>query len=74
MAKPIHFVAKLEAGDGGGAYVIFPYSTEEKFGIKGRVPVNATIDGEPYLGSLVKYGFAVLHVAHPVRDVLYGRK
>jgi bifunctional DNA-binding transcriptional regulator/antitoxin component of YhaV-PrlF toxin-antitoxin module len=33
------------SGDGGGAYVLFPYSTEEKFGIKGRVPVLATIDG-----------------------------
>jgi bifunctional DNA-binding transcriptional regulator/antitoxin component of YhaV-PrlF toxin-antitoxin module len=56
MAKPIRFVAELMDAGGGGAYVLFPYSTEEKFGIKGRVPVKATIDGEPYKGSLVKYG------------------
>jgi hypothetical protein len=56
MAKPIRFKAELMTGGGGGAYVLFPFSTEEKFGIKGRVPVKATIDGEPYKGSLVKYG------------------
>ena len=56
MAKTIKFTAELMAGGGGGAYVLFPYSTEEKFGIKGRVPVLATINGEPYRGSLVKYG------------------
>lgn len=55
MVKQIRFTAELMAG-GGGAYVLFPYSTEEKFGIKSRVPVKATIDGEPYSGSLVKYG------------------
>jgi bifunctional DNA-binding transcriptional regulator/antitoxin component of YhaV-PrlF toxin-antitoxin module len=56
MPKPIHFTAELMDAGGGGTYVLFPYSTEEKFGIKGRVPVKATIDGEPYRGSLIKYG------------------
>src|SRR5271169_2980921 len=50
------FTAKLEAGDGGGAYVLFPYDTQEEFATKGRVPVKATLDGVPYTGSLVKYG------------------
>ncbi len=45
----------MDAG-GGGVYVIFPYSTDEVFGVKGRVPIRATIDGEAYQGSLVKYG------------------
>ncbi|MCW3125771.1 MAG: hypothetical protein JWO03_1429 [Bacteroidetes bacterium] len=56
MAKPIRFKAEMKDAGGGGVYVIFPHSTEEKFGIKGRVPIQATIDGEPYRGSLVRYG------------------
>lgn len=58
MAKQITFAATiLDAGVGtGGAYVLFPYDVEKTFGIKGRIPVKATIDGEPYRGSLVKYG------------------
>jgi Domain of unknown function (DUF1905)/Bacteriocin-protection, YdeI or OmpD-Associated len=49
------FKAKIEAGGGGGAYVLFPYDTEKEFATKGRVPVKATFDGVPYTGSLVKY-------------------
>lgn len=40
----------------GGAYVLFPYDVQETFGSKGRIPVRAWIEGEPYRGSLVKYG------------------
>jgi Domain of unknown function (DUF1905) len=54
--KKYKFTAKLEAGNGGGAYVLFPYDTQQEFATKGRVPVKATIDGLPYTGSLVKYG------------------
>jgi hypothetical protein len=54
--KKYKFKAKIEAGDGGGAYVLFPYDTEKEFGSKGRVPVKATFDGVPYSGSLIKYG------------------
>jgi hypothetical protein len=54
--KKYKFKAKIEAGDGGGAYVLFPYDTEAEFATKGRVPVKATFDGVPYTGSLVKYG------------------
>ena len=58
MGKQIKFTATILAASvgGGGAYVLFPYDVEETFGTKGRVPVTATIDGEPYRGSLVKYG------------------
>lgn len=58
MAKKIKFTALIqEASVGtGGAYVLFPFDVEKIFGVKGRVPVKATIDGEPYRGSLVKYG------------------
>jgi hypothetical protein len=54
--KKYKFKAKIEAGDGGGAYVLFPYDTEKEFATKGRVPVKATFDGIPYTGSLVKCG------------------
>lgn len=56
MPKRYKFEARIEPGDGGGAYVLFPYDTETEFGTKGKVPVNATFDGIPYTGSLMKYG------------------
>ena len=54
--KKYKFKAKIEAGHGGGAYVLFPYDTEKEFATKGKVPVKATFDGVPYSGSLIKYG------------------
>jgi hypothetical protein len=54
--KKYKFKAKIEAEDGGGACVFFPYDTVKEFGTKGRVPVKATFDGIPYAGSLFKYG------------------
>jgi len=53
--KKYKFKAKIEAGDSGGAYVLFPYDTEKEFATKGQVPVKATFNGVPYSGSLVKY-------------------
>lgn len=38
-----------------GAYVEIPFDVKKEFG-KGRVPVHATFDGEPYAGSVVKMG------------------
>lgn len=40
----------------GGSWVDFPWSVEDKYGVKGRVPVKATFDGVPYTGSLCKMG------------------
>jgi len=54
--KKYKFKAKIEAGDGGGAHVLFPYDTEKEFGTNGRVAVKATFNGVPYTGSLIKYG------------------
>src|SRR3984893_18455680 len=54
--KKYKFQAKIEAGDGGGAYVQFPYDTEKEFATKGKVPVKATFHGVAYTGSLIKYG------------------
>ena len=59
--KKCKFKAKIEASDGGGAYVLFPYDTEKEFATKGKVPVKATFDGVSYTGSLIKYG-KPLHV------------
>lgn len=36
-----------------GAYIDIPLDVKEEFG-KGRVPVDATFDGVPYSGSLVR--------------------
>jgi len=38
-----------------GAYVEIPFDVKATFG-KGRVPVHASFDGEPYDGSLVRMG------------------
>ena len=59
--KKYKFKVKIEAGDGGGAYVFFPYDTEKEFATKGKVPVKATFNGVPDTGSLIKYG-KPLHV------------
>ncbi len=40
------------------AWVEFPFSVWDLFGVKGRVPVAATVDDEPYRGSLMKMGGA----------------
>lgn len=44
-----------QAGETGGAYVVFPYDIRAEFG-RGRVKVYATFDGEPYCGSIVNMG------------------
>ncbi|NLB90769.1 MAG: DUF1905 domain-containing protein [Clostridiales bacterium] len=54
--KTYVFVGEIRKVEGiDGAYVEIPFDVKETFG-KGRVPVLATFDGEPYLGSLVKMG------------------
>jgi bifunctional DNA-binding transcriptional regulator/antitoxin component of YhaV-PrlF toxin-antitoxin module len=55
ILRKYKFRAKIEAGDGGGAYVLFPYDTEKEFATKGKVPVKATFTGVPCRGSLIKY-------------------
>lgn len=68
--KKYKFKAKIAAGDGGGAYVLFPYDTVKEFGTKGRVPVNATFDGITYTGSLFKYGHPLhmLGISKAIRE------
>ena len=54
--KKYRFKAAIQASDGGGAFVFFPFDVEKEFGVKGKVPVKASIDGVSYTGSLFKYG------------------
>ncbi len=54
--KKYKFKAKIEAGDGGGAFVLFPYDVQTEFATRGKVAVKATFNGVPYAGSLIKYG------------------
>jgi len=54
--KKYKFKAEIRPGDGGGAYVSFPYDVEKAFGTKGRVPVKVTFDNVADTGSLIKYG------------------
>lgn len=61
------FIEKVEGID--GAYVRIPFDVKEVFG-KGRVPVRATFDGEPYEGSIVRYGspFHILGLRKDIRE------
>lgn len=50
------FEAELKkVPDIDGAYVEIPFDVKEVFG-KGRIPVQATFDGEPYDGQVVRMG------------------
>lgn len=56
MSKTYAFDAMIKkAPDMDAAYVEIPFDVKEAYG-KGRVPVHATFDGEPYDGQLVKMG------------------
>jgi hypothetical protein len=51
------------------AWVAFPHSVPELFGVKGRVPVTATFDGAPYRGSLMKMGGGDTHLLGMLREI-----
>ena len=51
MSEKHTFRAAIENPGGGGAFVRIPFDVEQAFGKK-RVKVKATIDGEPYRGTL----------------------
>jgi len=55
MTEKYQFQAVIEDAGGGGAYVTIPFDVEKTFGKK-RVKIKATIDGEPYRGTLVRMG------------------
>ena len=51
--------------DQDGAYIAVPFDIKAEFG-KGRLPVHATFDSEPYDGSIVNMG-----VKNPDGSVCY---
>ncbi|WIV12668.1 DUF1905 domain-containing protein [Proteiniborus sp. MB09-C3] len=54
MSKVYEFEAEIKkVPDIDGAYIEIPFDVKVEFG-KGRVPVYATFDDEPYEGSLVR--------------------
>ena len=68
MSKKIEFDAEIKkVPDIDGAYVEIPFDVKATFG-KGRVPVNATFDGVPYQGSLVRMG-TPCHILGILKDI-----
>ena len=65
------FTAVIEATDQGGAFVTVPFDVEATFGSK-RPRVQATFDGLPYRGSLVRMGGSehILIVRKAIREQL----
>lgn len=57
----------LKVPDLDGAYIEFPYDVEAEFG-RCRVKVQATFDGYPYQGSLVRMGTAC-HIIGVRKDI-----
>ena len=55
MNEKRKFRAVIENAGGGGAYVSVPFDVEQVFGKK-RIKVKATLQGEPYRGTLVRMG------------------
>lgn len=54
MGNVYEFEAEIKkVPDIDGAYIEIPFDVKAELG-RGRVPVLATFDGEPYEGSLVK--------------------
>jgi bifunctional DNA-binding transcriptional regulator/antitoxin component of YhaV-PrlF toxin-antitoxin module len=68
--KTYKFQAKIQRGDRGGAFVLFPYDAEAEFGTRGKVPVKASFDGVLDTGSLFKYGYRqhIIGVPKAVRE------
>jgi hypothetical protein len=73
--KKFKFKAKIQPGEGGGAYLVFPFDTEKEFGTKGKVSVHATLDGVPERSALFRYGPPqhLLAVRKAIRDEI-GKK
>lgn len=68
MVKKYEFKATIKkVPDIDGAFIEIPFDVRAEFG-KGRVPVHATFDGEPYDGSIVRMG-APCHIIGIRKDI-----
>lgn len=65
------FEAEIEAGRGGGAFVVVPFDVESAYGARGRVKVKATFDGQPCRGSIAPMGGRhLLGIVRSIREEL----
>jgi len=69
-ARTWKFQAEIQPAGGGGAYVFFPFDTEQEFGTKSKIPIQALIAGIHYTGSLMPYGMPqhMLHISKAIRQ------
>ena len=67
MTQKYQFRAVIENAGDGGAYVVVPLDVENTFGQK-RLKIKATIDGEPYRGTLVRMG-DTQHMLPVLKDI-----
>jgi len=67
MTQIYQFRAVIENAGDGGAYVFVPLDIENVFGQK-RLKIKATIDGEPYRGTLVRMG-DTQHMLPVLKDI-----
>lgn len=68
--KRYKFKAKIQDGDGGGAFIFFPFDVQKEFGTKGKVPVEGTFDGVSCKESIFRYGYPqhLMGVPKAIRD------
>jgi hypothetical protein len=65
------FIAHLEEAPRGGAFVSVPPDAVDALGGGGRIKVEATFDGIPYRGSIVRMGGeSVIGVLKDIREQL----
>lgn len=71
MEKELSFEAVIKANEkgAGGAYIEFPFDTEEVFGKRGRIKVVCFFDGFEYRGSLVRMG-SPCHIVGLRKDIM----
>jgi len=50
------FKGLLHGTSQNGAYVFVPFDVKKEYGTNGQVKIKATIDGEPYRGSIANMG------------------
>ena len=70
--KRYRFEAAIQPSSGWGAFVLFPHDVQKEFGVKGKVNVQALLEGIPYAGALMTSGtgYHKLAIAKAIREQL----